>query len=241
MYDISSFSLKDMVECSAALRSIGTGASCMEEVADRIVHYLYDQFTERETGKKSFALVRFFKTHPYSELDEDLRLFARGMLGAPPESPAMKCLILLASMGTQPEWQSRKLSAGHRALPLPSEHFIEQFPMVRQMVQQLGLEINTLLKPDPEVLVDLAQTTYNVFCVPQAVGCQYVPAQEKFVIPYGIRSVLGFGGILPSGNLFVIITFSTRELCREKADLFKTLALSVKLAVLPFDGKAIFV
>jgi len=52
--------------------------------------------------------------------------------------------------------------------------------------------------------------------------------------------VLGFGGILPSGNLFVIIIFSAVELARETADLFKTLALSVKLAVLPFDGKAIF-
>jgi len=240
MYDVRNFTLKDMVETSAALRSLGAGAASMEEVADRIVHNLYDRFADRETGKKSFVLVRFFKTHPYGELDEGLQVFARGMLGALPPSPDMKCLTLLASMGTEPEWQSRKLSAGHQALPLPSEHFIEQFPMVRQLVQQLGLEINTLLQPDPGVLMDLAQTTYNVFCVPQAVGCQYVPAQEQFVIPHGVHSVLGFGGILPSGNLFAIIIFSAVELARETADLFKTLALSVKLAVLPFDGKAIF-
>jgi hypothetical protein len=240
MYDIDSFTLKDMVESSAALRSIGGGASSMEEVADRIVHYLYDQFVDPQTGERNLVLVRFFKTHPYAALDEELRLFANGMLGAPPESPDMKCLTLLASAGVLPEWHSRKYSVGHKALPLPSEHFIGQFPMVRQLVQQLGLEIDTLLKPDPEIMVDLAQTTYNVFCVPQALGSQYVPAQEEFVIPYGIRSVLGFGGILASGDLFAIIIFSNRELSREKADLFKTLALSVKLAVLRFDGKAIF-
>lgn len=240
MYDLRSFSLKDMVECSGALRLMGKGAASMEEVAGRIVHYLYEQFADRESGEKSFVLVRFFKTHPYGELDEKLRGFACGVLGAPPESADMKCLALLASMGPEPEWQSRQLSAGHQALPLPSEHFVEQFPMVRQLVQQLGLEINTFLKPDPEVLVDLAQTTYNVFCIPEAVGSQYVPAQEEFVLPYGVRSVLGFGGVLPSGNLFAIIIFSRVEMTRETADLFKTLALSAKLAVLPFDGQAVF-
>lgn len=237
MYDIRNFTLKDMVETSAALRRMGAGAVSMEQVADRIVHYLDDQFVDRETGEKSFVLVRFFKTHPYEELDEDLRVFARGMLGAPPESPAMKCLTLLASAGALPEWNSRKSSAGHKAIPLPSEQFVEQFPMIRQLVQQLGLEVSTVLQPDPEILVDLAQTTYNVFYIPEAVGSQYVVAQQEFVIPFNVRSVLGCGGILPSGNLFAIIIFPKVHFPRETADLFKTVALSVKTAVLPFDGK----
>lgn len=210
------------------------------KVADRIVHYLYDQFVDRETGEKSFVLVRFFKTHPYEELDEELRGFARGMLGAPPESPAIKCLTLLASAGALPEWNSRKSSAGHKAIPLPSELFVEQFPMIRQLVQQLGLEVNTVLQPDPEILVDLIQKTYNVFYIPEAVDSQYLVAQQEFVIPFNVRSVLGCGGILPSGNLFAIIIFTKVQFPRETADLFKTVALSVKMAVLSFAGKVIF-
>lgn len=240
MYDIRNFTLKDMVETSAALRRMGAGAASMEQVTDRIVHYLYDQFVDRETGEKSFVLVRFFKTHPYEELDEELRVFARGMLSAPPESPTMKCLTLLASAGALPEWNSRKSSTGHKTIPLPSELFVEQFPMIRQLVQQLGLEVKSVLQPDPEILVDLAQTTYNVFYIPEAVGSQYVVAQQEFVIPFNVRSVLGCGGILPSGNLFAIIIFTKVHFPRETADLFKTVALSVKMAVLPFDGKVIF-
>lgn len=240
MYDIRTFTLKDMVETSAALRRMGASAASMEQVADRIVDYLYDQFVDRETGEKFFVLVRLFKTHPYEELDEELRVFARGMLGAPPESPAMKCLTLLASAGALPEWNSRKSSAGHKAIPLPSELFVEKFPMIRQLVQQLGLKVKSVLQPDPEILVDLAQTTYNVFYIPEAVGSQYVVAQQEFVIPFNVRSVLGCGGILPSGNLFAIIIFSKVQFPRETADLFKTVALSVKMAVLPFDGKVIF-
>jgi len=112
--------------------------------------------------------------------------------------------------------------------------------MVRQLVQQLGLEVNTILQPDPEVLVDMVQKTYSVFYIPEAVGSPYVTAQQEFVIPFNVCSVLGCGGILPSGNLFAIIIFSKVHFPRETADLFKTVALSVKLAVLPFDGKVIF-
>ena len=240
MYDITHFTLADMTECSGALRRLGANATSMEEVSTRIVRYLHNSFVDKETSERALVLVRLFKTHPYGELDEELQGFVRGMLEAPVESPAMKCLTLLGSAGARPEWQSREGSRGHRALALPSEHFVGRFPMVRQLVQQLGLEINTVLHPDPAVLVDLAQTTYNVFFVPQAVGSQYVPAQQEFVIPFGVQSVLGFGGMLPSGNLFAVIMFARVPLRPETADLFRTLALSAKLAVLPFDGRAGF-
>jgi len=240
MPDIADFTLKDMVEVSAALRSMGSGAASMEEVADKIVHYLYDHLTEKDGKGNACALVRLFKTHSYADLDDSLQTFASGIMLASPVSDKMKCLVLLASAGMLPEWNSRKQSEGHKAIPLPSEHFIESFPMITQLIQQLGLEVNTLLQPDPAVVMDMAQKTYNVFLIPDAVGSSYVPAQEGFVIPFKVQSVLGFGGILPSGNLFAIILFSKVKLSRQTADMFRSLALSVKIAILPFDGRAVF-
>ena len=240
MYDIASFTLKDMALCSAALRPLGSGAASMEEVSGRIVRHLYDNFVDKETGRKAFVLIRFFRTHPYGELSEELRAFARGVLGGQAGSPEMKCLTLLASAGVRPEWQSHESSKGHRAIPLASAGVVERFPMVRQLVQQFGLEVNTVLRPDPGVLLDLAQRTYNVFFIPKALGSQYVTAQEEFVKPFGVESVLGFGGMLPSGNLYAIIMFSAVPIPPETAELFRTLALSVKVAVLPFDSGTIF-
>ncbi len=240
MYDIRHFSLKDMAQCSSALRSIGADAATMEEVAQRIVQYLYDHLLDGATGEKSLVLARVFKTHPYEELDESRRALALKMLGGVSAPPEMKCLTLLATVGVKAEWNSRRQSTGHQTIPLPSEQFVDRFPMIRQLIQQLGVEVNTLLLPDAAVLADMAQTTYNVFYVPNAVGNQYVPAQEEFVIPYGVRSVIGFGGVLPSGNLFAVIMFSRTDIPKEAADMFKTLALSVKLALLPFVGKAVF-
>lgn len=239
MYDLTRFTLSEMTACGAVLRKLGSGAHSMEEVANRLVRYLSDHLLDTPRGAKACALVRFFKTHTYQELDPELREFARALLGDQPESPTMKCLTLLATVGDRPGWNARQHSVGHKAIPLPSESIIRTIPMISQLITQLGLEISAVLRPDPTILVDAAQKTYNVFHVPEARGSPYIPAQAEFVIPCGIRSVLGFGGMLPSGDLFAVIMFSKVQIPREVAELFKPLALSTKLAVLPFE-RAVF-
>jgi hypothetical protein len=241
MYDIQNFTLKDMAICSGILRSLGNESDSMEEAAKRVVDYLYENLGNGDTNQKDFVLIRLFKTHSYRELNEEQQAFVRNVLGDGSEYPDMKCLSLLASAGLEPEWNSRKTSKGHKAIPLPSETLVEKFPMIRQLVQQFGLEVNTVLQPDPDVVQDMSQKTYNVFYVPDAKGSQYVPAQEDFVIPYKIHTILGFGGMLPSGNLFAVIMFGKSMLKPSTVEMFKTLALSVKVSLLPFDGGVVFI
>ncbi len=82
--------------------------------------------------------------------------------------------------------------------------------------------------------MELDDTTFNVFYVPQALGSPHIPAQHDFVVPYGVESVLGFGGMLPTGDLFAVVLFSRVPVPADTAELFASLALSVKVAVLPF-------
>ncbi len=240
MYDLSNFLLQDMAGCGSSLRKLGDGASSMAEVADRTVRFLYDSFKDPETGSSACALVRFFKTHPYQDLDDGLQDFAQGILGAAPESATMPCLTLLATAGDRPEWSELDQSQGHRAIPLSSEQMVEQSPMIAQLIKQLGLDVSIVLQPNPALLVDIEQRTFNVFHVPDALGSPYVPAQEQFVAPFGIQSVLGFGGMLPSGNLFATILFSKVKIPRSTAEMFKTLALNIKVAILPFAAQPLF-
>ncbi len=240
MYDLTRFTLGDMAECGAILRKLGAEAPSMEVVADRIVRHLYDHLRDKQTGTRACALVRCFKTSAYATLDADLQAYVRRLFGPQPVVPALKCLTLLATAGVEPQWNARHASVGHRAIPLPSAAIVAASPMLSQLMHQFGLEVSALLEPDPKLLVDLEQKTYNVFHVTEAVGSPYVPAQQDFVRPYGIRSVLGFGGLLPSGDLFAVILFARVPIPRETADLFKALALSTKLALLPFAGETIF-
>ena len=112
--------------------------------------------------------------------------------------------------------------------------------MISQLVQQFGLDVHAVLDPDREIIVDLEQTSFNVFHIPQAAGSPYITAQDEFVLPYKIESVLGFGGMLPSGNLFAVIMFSKVPVPKDVADMFKTIALNVKMALLPFAEAATF-
>ena len=83
----------------------------------------------------------------------------------------------------------------------------------------------------------MEQKSYNIFYVPEARDCPHVPAQKEFVLPYGIKSVLGFGGLFPTGDIFVVIIFSNVAVSKEAVGLFRPLALSVKLALLPYEDE----
>jgi hypothetical protein len=239
MYHLANFTLRDMTELGVVLRRLGEGAQSMEEVANRVVRTLYERLVDPDTGERSCALVRFFKTHAYAELDAPLRDFARGMLHDRTAAPGMKCLSLLATAGYRSEWNSRRASVAHRAIPLASEEIVSKAPMISSLLQQLGVELGVLLNPTPGLLVESEPASFNVFYVPDARGSPYIPDQDDFVKPIGVESVLGFGGMLPMGDIFVVIVFSRAHIPRETAELFRTLALNVKMATLPF-GDAVF-
>lgn len=239
-YDLRNFALSDMSRCGVALRKIGADARSMEEVAGRIVQYLRRELVDGSAGEPSCPLVRFYKTHRYDAVDVDQQRFATAALGGKPAADAMKCLTLLATAGEERSWNSRRQSRGHKAIPLASEEIVAQAPMIASLIAQFGLELGTLIAPESIPLVEAEQKAYNVFHVPEAVGSPFIPAQQQFVVPHRIRSVLGFGGLLPLGDLFAVILFSRAPIARETAVLFKTLALNIKLAILPFVGGKIF-
>ena len=56
-------------------------------------------------------------------------------------------------------------------------------------------------------------------------------AQDEFVVPYGVTSVLGFGGLLRSGELFAVILFSRAPIPEASALRFRAIALDVRSAL----------
>jgi hypothetical protein len=240
MYNLTNFEQDDMLNCAIALRNIDLGAKSMEEVADRMVRYLYENLIDQQTGQPACALVRFFKTHPYRDLNQSLQEAACDILGTRSIIPTTKCLTLLATAGDEPHWNSRHKSAGHKAIPLVDRDFIERAPMISQLIKQFGLEAEAILKPDPKLILDLQRTKFNVFYVPEALGSAHIPTQKDFVIPYQIKSVLGFGGMLPSGNIFAIILFTKIWFPYDTAELFKWISAYARIAVASFDRGTVF-
>jgi len=239
-FELENFSLVQMLRCGRGVRQAAESATSIEEAANAIVGFLYANCRFQATGAHSCALIRFYMTQPYSSLDQDLRSFAdRQLAGARPRL-AMKCLTLMATVGQRPEWCDRRQSAGHKAIPLPSESIVEQAPMIAQLIRQMGLDISVIVEPSPDVVAELAGKTYNVFHVPEADGSPHIPAQEEFVRPYGIRSVVGFGGVVHTGELFAVIMFSRAAIPAESAARFRNIALDVKSAIYPLHRMPAF-
>jgi hypothetical protein len=239
-YDLTSFSLTDVLRIGPVLRDVARDADSMQTAAERVVQFLYRECVD-PTDAKACALVRFYKTHPYEGLSRSLQHFAQRALGTDTPKPSMKCLTLLATTGDRPEWTSPRRSRQHQAIPLASEKIVEQAPMISQLLKQFGLPVKDLIAPSPEVLSqDLAEKTYNVFHVENALGSPFIPAQEEFVKPYEIRSVLGFGGTLRSGDLFAVIMFSRAHIPPASASRFRTVALDVKASIFGMDGNRVF-
>lgn len=230
-----------MSECGLALRQLGKNSETMEVAGQEIIQYLFEHLVDHQNQNKSCALIRLFKTHSYGELTQELEASACQVLGHSEIPPFLKCLTLLATAGERPEWNSRYESRGHQVIPLANENAIAGIPMVSQLIKQLGIDPGVVVQPDPSVIIDMEQQMYNVFHIPDALGNPYIPAQNEFVMPFKIKSVLGFGGLLPSGNMFAVIMFLKIAVPRATVELMRPLALSVKAAILPFDNGKIFV
>ena len=238
-HDLTTFGLGDMLKCSLRLRETATGAPTLEASAQRVCRFLYDELRD-PNGERQCALVRCYKTHAFGSLEPDLQAFARAVMGMEQPRPTMKCLTLMATVGQTAAWNSRHLSRGHRAIPLPSPEIVEQAPMISQLIKELGLELTSVLQPSPDVVRRLAGKRHGVFYVENALGSPYIPAQQDFVVRFGIRSVIGLGGMLATGDLFAVILFATVPVSPGSADRFRTLALDVKGGFSRFNDSNIF-
>lgn len=234
-FDLADFNLASMLRCGRGIRRAVQGASSLNAAAGAIVRYLYAESGSLPDGQRACALVRCYRTVSYGGLDPEQRTFADGLLHAPIATPDMKCLTLVATVGDEAPWCSPDTSRGHRVIPLPSPEIVEQAPMIAQLIRQMGMDIGAVVRPHAGILPELEGRTYNVFHVEEALGSPYIPAQDDFVVPYGIRSVVGFGGLLRSGDLFSVIMFSRVPIGEEAASRFRTVGLDVKAAFFPFE------
>ena len=235
---LTDFDLAAMLRCSQAIRRATQGASSMEAAAAALCRLLYDQLGDGGEGR-ACVMVRFYKTHPYGGLTPGLQRFAKRVFGtmaiSPPE-PGMKCLTLLATVGDETTWNDRRGSEGHQAIPLPSPYVVERAPMIAQLIREFGIDLSDVVRPTGDVMRALGGKSYGVFHVEEAAGSPYIPAQEGFVDRYGIRSVVGFGGLLPTGDLFGVILFARVHVSVASADRFRSLALDLKTCLIPHEA-----
>jgi serine phosphatase RsbU (regulator of sigma subunit) len=229
VFGFDQLSLRDLAALCTEITGSAKGATTMQEAADDVVRCLRYVFGTHRHGRSDIVLARAFQTVAYDALPPDLKRYVDQRLG--PGEPPDRCLVLLGTDGDLPEWRDRRASRDHQAIPLSSAEAVSSMPMVSALVDDLGVSMSTFLHGGEGLDVHRLDRDFGVFFVPEARVSQEVPAQG-FVREHGVESVLGFGGLLPGGDLFSIILFTRTPASPEVVHLFRTVAVAAKLALL---------
>jgi two-component system NtrC family sensor kinase len=217
-------------------------ARSLEACARAVCEVLHEELrtTDGPGDTTACALVRCFKTHALGLLDPPLREYARTIADvAVATSHDLPCLTLLASAGDEPAWRSRHTAGRHRLIPLPSEAALERTPMVAGIFRDFNVCLDDV-RPRSGGLASRAPKVYDLFHVEDACGSPLVPDQEGFVQPYRIRSVVGFGGSLRHGDLFVVLCFTKIAVPIAIAQHVRGLALDVTTSFFRFGDDEVF-
>ena len=227
MPDVEALTVDEVVELNGVVRDLAGAALSMTEAAQAIVTSLH----ERWSG--SVVLARLYVTVRHRNLPRALQEIANQAHGAPLD-PTVPCLTLVGTAGAEPAWCDPARSQGHRAIPLGAAQVVrERIPMVGGLLDQLDVDIDSVVDLTAERALVLHHREYGVFHVPDARGSSLIPAQD-FVDRYDVRSVVGCGGGLPSGEVFALVAFARQAIDEKTTGLFRTLAYGIKAALVPF-------
>lgn len=213
---------------------LGRSAS-LEEAARRAVDCIYE-----DCGRR-FALVRAFVTLPYASLGPSMRSVVEATASqaaasqAAPLLPETPVLTLLGTRGAQQQWNDRRHSKGHVAIPLSSSAFIEAAPMIARLLSDLELS-DVVIPAERRKGVSVTRSSSSgIFYVEDAasarddLGRLVIPAQD-FVRAQKVKTVFGVGGAYRSRAVFALVCFSTEHVTRDAALRFLPLTMIFRTA-----------
>jgi two-component system NtrC family sensor kinase len=232
--NLEQLSIDDLLALARRLREAEIDATSMEDVAQRMVDLIDDSLTDAD-GEPACALVRFYVTQRYADIGSVLQSAAMDV--APEElrdevHADTRCFTLIATTGRRPEWCDRRRSVNHRSIPLVSEELVARLPMVAGLLRDLGVDARSVVHPEVGDRMERHHRRYDVFHVEDAAGSPAVPAKD-FVEDYGVRSAVGIGGVMPSGELFCVLLFSRVTINTRVVELLSSLAVTVKAGIVP--------
>jgi hypothetical protein len=186
----------------------------------------------------SVALVRAFVTVSFDTLPAPKKEFVQNIVKnaanldtIPDDTPV---LSLLATSGQEPDWNDVDKSERHTGIPLMSDEFVAEIPMVSRLLTDLGIAAD-LGVDEGSTYSDDPRSSVRAFYVGDALtdadarGRKVIVNQE-FVEQYGIKTVFGGGGAYPnfSKNVLAIIFFTKEHVESDVATAFEPFIASVQ-------------
>jgi signal transduction histidine kinase len=225
---LTTLSLVDVARCIARVRSLAGRSSNIESFAQHLMQCFQEMLRPSTGGDPEMVLSRCFVAQPFSEVSSEVKTWLQLDQRRTTQPSAGLCLSLMGSAGVVEGWNDPSRSSRYRAIPIEADRFSTRYPMFAEIFRQVGIPIDNP-RLGEGMTIGSAGTGCNVFHVPVALGSPYVPAQHDFVRPFGVRSVVGFGGWYGQGRYFIVILFSRVGIPPRSVELLRLLALSVRV------------
>ena len=224
---IRELTLTNIFELSQFIKDKCNGLSSLEETVQELMKIFCQTFIT-DKGKSAFALSRYFKSCTYEEIPEDIKIYIQHQEDKENIQAQNRYLTLIGTAGEVEEWKYRRDSKEHQALPLYDPRIVDNLPMLSALFAQIGFAIPNTEGANKNIIIDREDHDFGIFCVEDATGSTLIPKQAEFVEPFGIKSVIGFGGHYMTDHIYAIIIFSKVEISKERAKLFLSLNPAVK-------------
>ncbi len=209
-YSINTISEENIRSLESDLLQATNSEESMEAAAQRLARTCFERFVQ-EDGASEFVLARVYRTISFSSLPPEMQKVVLEQETNPQER---KFLCLLGTHGIEEQWCRRGMSENYQVQAVPQQ--ASESPMFSALFEELGI--------DPISLEANSGRSNSYFHVPEAKGAAAIPAQEGFVDKYGIRSVVGFGGSLPGGDMYAVLGFTRVSVLQAQAQKISQLS-----------------
>ena len=224
--DLTRLELGDVARMAGVIRHLSDGQDSLQSFAEKLCRYLENHLRGENTDRQT-VLVRFYATVGLGDLPVKDQVHARRRSRVALTDDTT-CMTLLATAGKKSAWNDRNASLGGRVIPLTDESQVASHPLLALVLEQAGLDIETLLSRQEHRRPRSQRETYGHVYLPDPADSSLIDSRS-FIEEHGVRTVLGFGGGLPTGGSFAVVLFADAVVTAEQARLFGTLALSASL------------
>jgi hypothetical protein len=152
-------------------------------------------------------------------------------------------MSLTGTYGLEEEWRRRQDSVGHKVVPVNKIAVPSLIPMFEQLlVRDMRADLARLYETGN--VIESVRSTGGTFYIEDVPASPVIPAQEMFVGPYEVKSLVGFGGLM-SGiqrdtTLYVLIAFTRVHFTPEMAEAFHGLRPFIGTALASRTAQSIF-
>ena len=137
---IEEVSPMDVLDLWAGAESEISAATSLEQAAQALATAMHSHLSE------STVLTRVFVTADLASLPDDVGSFVNALADRSDVPGGLRdstpVLSLLGTSGVESQWNDRRRSEGHAGIPLISAEFVDDIPMIPDLLKDPGLPLD---------------------------------------------------------------------------------------------------